>query len=455
MKISVIIAAYNEINTIEEVLRRVGEVDLEKEIIVVDDGSTDGTSEILKNINDPNVKVITHLKNKGKGAALRTALRYACGEIIIIQDADLEYYPNEYPQLIKPIVDNRADVVYGSRFIGTHRVYLFYHYLGNKLINFIANILFDTTLTDLMTGYKAFKTSVIKNLDLKANGFGIEAEITAEIFKRNLRVYETPISYNGRTYEEGKKITKKDFFIVLYWLIRSKFIPFHPGLETLLRMNRLKNYNLWIFENIKPFLGKKILEIGAGIGNITKYILDKELIVATDVSGEYIIYLKNRFFISERKLKILKLDITVTADHRLDEYEFDTVLCLNVLEHIQDDKLALKNIYGIMKKGARLILLVPAMKNIYGNLDEKLNHFRRYGKNELITELLDKGFIIERTSYFNLIGAFGWFLSSKLIRRKVLPRFGLFIFDQLVPIIKLERFFRIPFGLSLIVIAKK
>lgn len=221
VKLSILIPVYNEENTILELLRLVQEEKHEKEIIIVDDASTDDTVKILKTLKDENIKVLFNEANRGKGHSVRKGLKYVTGDIVIIQDADLEYYPDEYEYLIRKIVEGKADVVYGSRFLGAHRAFLYWHYLGNKIINFIANVILNTCLTDMMTCYKAFKTPVIKSLVLKANGFGIESEITAEVFKKRYKVYEVPISYNGRGYEEGKKIQWTDFFKCVYWLLRA------------------------------------------------------------------------------------------------------------------------------------------------------------------------------------------------------------------------------------------
>lgn len=223
MKVSVIIPVYNEVDTILEIVRQIKAVPIDKEIIIVDDCSTDGTREIIEDLNEENIKKVFHKKNQGKGAAIRSALPYVKGDIVIIQDADLEYHPDEYPELIKPITNGRADVVFGSRFIGAHRCFLFIHYVGNKIINLVANILYNTTLSDLMTCHKAFKAEIIKKMNISANRFGFEAEITGEVFRRNLRVYEIPISYSGRGYSEGKKIEWTDFFVVLWWLLKTKF----------------------------------------------------------------------------------------------------------------------------------------------------------------------------------------------------------------------------------------
>lgn len=220
MKLSVIIPVYNEAGTILEIIQRVKEAPFEKEIIVVDDSSTDGTASLLKE-NSEGIKALFHDRNKGKGAAIRTALPHINGEIAIIQDADLEYHPSEYPRLISPILNGVADVVYGSRFQGgTHRVLYFWHSVGNQIITTLSNMLTDLNLSDMETGYKVFRSEVLKKVKIESNRFGFEPEITAKIAKMGCRVYEVPISYWGRDYSEGKKINWKDGLAALYWIIK-------------------------------------------------------------------------------------------------------------------------------------------------------------------------------------------------------------------------------------------
>ena len=223
MKLTVVIPVFNERGTIEAILERVKRSSFEKEILVVDDGSTDGTREYLEGLEDPEIRLIRHHRNQGKGAAVRTGIAASTGDLLVIQDADLEYSPDDYPELLKPIVDGNADVVYGSRFLGIHRVFMFWHYAANKTLTFLTNILFNTMLTDMETCYKAFRGEVIRELPLRSNGFDIEPEITAKIFKRNYRVYEIPITYHGRTYEEGKKITWRDAIFALWALLKFRF----------------------------------------------------------------------------------------------------------------------------------------------------------------------------------------------------------------------------------------
>lgn len=218
------IPVYNEKNTLLDIIGRVQSVPIEKEIIIVDDFSTDGTRDIMKGIDSPNVKIYYHPSNRGKGAAIRTAIPHATGDIVLIQDADLEYDPMDYPRLIEPILDGRADVVYGSRFLGTHRAFLFWHYIGNKFLSFLTNLLYNTMLTDMETCYKVFRSDVIKGLSLKSDRFQIEPEITAKVFKKGYKVFEVPISYAGRDFKEGKKITWRDGIWAVLTLVKYRFV---------------------------------------------------------------------------------------------------------------------------------------------------------------------------------------------------------------------------------------
>jgi len=223
--ISVIIPVYNEVKTIKEIVARVQAVALDKEIIIVDDGSGDGTREVLHDLKGrEGITVLFHDRNQGKGAALRTAFKQVKGDIVIIQDADLEYDPNEYGKLIRPILDGKADAVYGSRFLGgPHRVLLFWHYLGNKILTLFSNMLTNLNLTDMETCYKVFKASLLKEFSLESNRFGVEPEITTKLAKLKCRIYEVDISYSGRDYTEGKKINWKDGIAAFYWIIRFTF----------------------------------------------------------------------------------------------------------------------------------------------------------------------------------------------------------------------------------------
>lgn len=225
--LSIIIPVYNEENTISQLVEKVQKLKLlgiKKQIIIIDDGSTDLTKDKLKKIKKryKDVLIIIKEKNEGKGSAVRKGIEYVKGDFSIIQDADLEYDPEDYKILIKPIILGKADVVYGSRFLGIHRAFLFWHYVANKMLNFITNVLYDSILTDMETCYKIFKSEILKGLNLKSKGFEIEPEITAKILKRKYKIYEVPISYYGRSYDEGKKITVMDAFKAVFILLKYR-----------------------------------------------------------------------------------------------------------------------------------------------------------------------------------------------------------------------------------------
>lgn len=223
--LSVVIPVYNEKNTVKDLVERVRSVNINKEIVMVDDFSTDGTREVLPELEGDDLRIYYHDKNQGKGAALRTGFQHVTGDIVIVQDADLEYDPGEYYKLIQPIVDGRADVVYGSRFIGeTHRVLYFWHSIGNRFLTMLSNMFTDLNLTDMETCYKVFKREVLQKIDIKSNRFGIEPEVTAKIAKMHCRIYEMPINYSGRDYSEGKKIGWKDGVQAIWCIVKYRFV---------------------------------------------------------------------------------------------------------------------------------------------------------------------------------------------------------------------------------------
>jgi len=226
MKLSIIIPVYNEKPTLQELVNRVQKVKLNKEIILVDDASTDGSRQIVKKLaQNPGIKAIFHDRNQGKGMAIRTGIKHSQGDYTIIQDADLEYDPRDYLKLLKPIQDDKAQVVYGSRFTGEHRNMFFWHWVANQALTLITNVLYNTTLSDMETCYKVFPTKLLKSLKLNCRRFEFEPEVTAKILRQGIRIYEVPISYAGREYSEGKKIAWHDGIIALFTLIRYRIFP--------------------------------------------------------------------------------------------------------------------------------------------------------------------------------------------------------------------------------------
>ena len=224
-KLSVIVPVYDERNTVVEIVRRMRAVDLpvDLEIVIVDDGSTDGTRDVLRQLADSTVRVVLHEHNQGKGAAIRTGLEKVTGDLVLIQDADLEYDPEDWPKLLNPVLRGKAQVVYGSRFTGERRNMLFLHWVGNRFLSLVTNVLYNTTLSDMETCYKLFDRTVLEGITINASRFEFEPEITAKLLRRGIRIYEVPISYTGREFEEGKKITWRDGFIALWTLVKYRF----------------------------------------------------------------------------------------------------------------------------------------------------------------------------------------------------------------------------------------
>lgn len=442
--LSILVPLFNEEEFIAALLQRVIEASLPggmtRQIVVVDDGSTDGSGEVAEEFAAAHpgmIRVLRHPRNMGKGAAIRTALGEATGDYAIIQDADLEYDPSEYAHLLKPLIEGKADAVYGSRFMiaGERRVLYYWHALANRAITGLLNLLADLNLTDIGTCYKAFRTSLVKSIPLRSDGFGFEAEITMKVARRRVSIYETPISYHGRTYEEGKKIRPWDGIktvavILRYWLIKD--IYKEAGPEILDVLSGTPNFNRWMADTVRPFLGETVMEIGSGIGNLTRHLAPrKRRYIATDIDREHLARLRNRLH-HRPNLETAHCDLTNPADFAPYANRMDTVVCLNVVEHVEDDLGGLRNLFSALKPGGTAVVLVPQGQWAYGSLDRALGHVRRYGKRQLIQRMEQAGFAVDRVIEFNRVSLPGWYVSGRILRRSTFSRFQLAVFDRLV-----------------------
>jgi glycosyltransferase involved in cell wall biosynthesis len=460
--LSVVVPCYNERATIRPLLARVAAIPIVREIIVIDDASTDGTAGALAEAvsswpaGGPTLQVLRQPANRGKGAALRAGFRCVSGPITIVQDADLEYDPREYPKLVQPILDGDADVVYGSRFAGfPRRVLYFWHSLGNRCLTTLSNMTTNLNLTDMETCYKVFKSEILKSIPIRSDRFGFEPEITAKVAKLGCRVYEVPISYRGRNYAEGKKITWRDGLravgtILKYWLVDDLGIP--TGEMTLKLLQKATGYNRWVYEMLRPWIGREILEVGSGIGTMTRHFLGHGRVTASDISP-YCLGELRRSFGGSDAVAVRHLDISRNSYPEVELY--DTIVCLNVLEHIGDDREALHNMHRLLRPGGRLLLYVPANPRLYCEIDRGVGHHRRYEMDDLVGKMRATGFRVAHQRHHNVLGAVGWWINGKVFGRKTIAARDVGGFDLLLPLAKLQDRVESRFALSILAVGEK
>lgn len=464
MKLSILIPVYNERRTLRSLIRRVTAVPMPCpfEIVAVDDCSTDGSREILQKLaeEDARIKVIFHEHNSGKGAAIHTAIKHLTGDVAIVQDADLEYEPSEIPRVITPILEGRADACFGSRYAGreSRRVLYYWHSVMNKTLTWLTNLVTDLDLTDMETCYKAVRTDILKQTPLKLKRFGIEPELTLRLAQWGARIFEVPISYSGRTYAEGKKITWKDGMQAvgaIFWagFIDRRFTT-HSGFYHA-KAVRGPKVNHWMFETIKPFVGQNIVEAGCGIGNLTELMLSRESLTCFDIDPLYVELIQRRFSHLEN-FTALKVDINdVTLNNLRLTKRPDTVICLNVLEYLEDDAAAIKKLCNLLEPGGQLILMVPQHTWMYNGMDQNLGHKRRYDRTTLNQKLEESGFILRKTEDFNRLGYLGWLGMGKILGSKSMPTGAMKAFNLVLPLAKKFDAIKIFPGITLVAIAQK
>lgn len=423
MKLSVIIPVYNEYGTLEEIVRRVRDVDVPKEIILVDDCSTDGTRELYPSLEPLVDKIVLQSVNRGKGAAIREGLRHVTGEFVIVQDADLEYDPQEYHVLLGPLLADKADVVYGSRFLGgmPHRVLYFWHMIGNRLLTLLSNMTTNLNLSDMETCFKMFRTDIIRDIRIEQNRFGFEPEITAKVARKNVRFYEVGISYSGRTYAEGKKINWKDGFSAVWCILKYGLLR-HDGGESALTRSLwdFHEYAQWIYDEIRDLLGERVLEIGAARSGLARFMTNKEEIVLADADEAALEAIEQPLG-NRKEVQLVAFDPQgEELPEALQGREFDTVLVSGVLDRCRDDDSVVERLVDLVEEDGRLVLIVPAEQALFSSLDKRMGRVRRYEQADLIAKLAGAGLRIERFMRFNPLGAIGWFVAGKILRMKTL-----------------------------------
>jgi glycosyltransferase involved in cell wall biosynthesis/phospholipid N-methyltransferase len=469
--LAVIVPVYNEQYLVEASLRRLillGESELLEriQVIIVDDGSSDRTPAVLERFqrsladftgSNFDWLFLRHEVNRGKAAAIRTGLAQANTELVTIHDADLEYHPQDLLKMVQVFFAEEADAVFGSRFLASQyrRVLFFRHQLGNHLLTLLSNLVSDLNLSDMETCYKMVRTKLLQSIPLVSERFGIEPEITIKLAKRGARIFEVPIRYAGRTYQEGKKIGWKDGLSTLGIIFRFAlsdriYAEDESGSQILGRLQRAPRFTRWMADVIRPYIGETVLEIGAGTGNLTLQLVPRTLYWASDINAHYLDYL-DTLTQSRPYLRVGFTDGQQAQSYPADQ-KFDTVICLNVVEHLADDLQALQNIRQALVPGGRAIILVPSGPWLFGTLDTVLGHYRRYTQKQLSSVAHSAGFSVETLLSFNRVGILAWWLNGRLLRKTTFGLWQIKMLNLLTPIFRIiDRWLPLP-PLSLIAI---
>lgn len=458
-KLSVLMPVYNESRTLRTIVKRVlsSPVDMDLEVICVNDGSSDGSLEILRRLaaDDERIVVVDQPHNMGKGKAIRTAIDHMTGDIGIIQDADLEYDPNEYAKVIAPIRRGLADAVYGSRFAssGARRVLFFWHALGNRLLTMLSNMANDLNLTDMETCYKAVRGDLLKSLRFTSDRFGFEPEITARLAQWGARIYEVPIDYHGRTYAEGKNIGWRDGVEALWLIFKFRFLDTRAtednSVVTRQSIGRAPRFRRWVLDSFVPYVGEAVIEVNAGPGHTTAHLLDRPRLLVTEDDPVHVETLRRRFGHLEN-IEIAQWD---SDDVPPELSGFDTALLLDGLQRASDPKQLLVNVGSCLEPRGHVLIGVPAQPGMFGPMDESLGHVRRYDREDLSDLIESAGFEIVSVESFNRLGALAWRAQNRAGRRNV-GWVEARLFDMSVPVARLgERLLPIE-GLSLLAIAR-
>ena len=468
--LSVVMPCYNELTTVEPAIKRVLDLPFVAELIVVDDGSTDGTRDVLATLSDPRLRTVLQERNQGKGAALRTGFSLASSTFVAVQDADLEYDPAELERLLRPLLEGHADVVYGSRFLTSdaHRVLYYWHSLGNRALTTLSNMVTNLNLTDMETCYKVFRREVLEQIVIEEDRFGVEPELTAKVAALGCRIFEVGISYNGRSYAEGKKIGWRDGMRAVVCIgkysakakrAQRRANARRPAAfeeadgelaNTLHSLDGAVNYADWLASMIQPHLRGRILEVGAGHGTFSEHLAELGELTASEPSERAVELLRERLA-HRRDVSVVHGDLSsATRDQR-----YDAIVLLNVLEHIEDDAEALREVRDGLEPDGRATVLVPAFELLYSRFDAAVGHYRRYRLPELVGKAEGAGLKVHEARYVNSAGFFAWLLTARLLGATPTTNTLAGAYDRaVVPVLRAaEQRVAPPFGQSILLIA--
>lgn len=447
-RLTVIVPVHNERHVVEASLRRLLAVRdslvASLEVVTVDDHSDDGSASVLARLaaEDSRIVLLHHDHTRGKGAAVRTGLARATGDIVLIHDADLEYDPADIPSLLLPFAREGADAVFGSRYLsGPYRRALRYrHTLTNQFLTIVNNWLTDLALTDVETCYKAVNTELLRSIPLRSDDRRFEVELAMKLAKRRARVFEAPIRYMPGTAADGQKMRAIDgvlalFALAKYWFVDDMYHDDEYGSRILVELERTRHFNGWMADVLRPHLGDRVLEIGAGIGNLTSQFIPREFYVASDINPHYLRYLQS-YAGGKPFLQVRKLDVEEPGDFAGLEGKVDTVVALNVIEHVPHPDVAMRNIFNTLAPGGRAVILVPQHPALYGTLDTGLGHFLRYTPEGLKTLMTSAGFDVVKMFDFNRVSAPAWWLNGRVLKRQTFSRVQLKMFDAALPIFR-------------------
>jgi glycosyltransferase involved in cell wall biosynthesis len=432
---------YNEARTLRTIVERVlaSPVDCEIELVCVDDCSKDNSLEILRELAalDERIIVIAQPVNMGKGKAIRMAIETMTGDLAIIQDADLEYDPEEYPKVIGPLLSGKADAVYGSRFASSEvrRVLFFWHALGNRVLTMFSNMANDLNLTDMETCYKAVRADVLKRLRLTSDRFGLEPEITARLAQWGARIYEVPISYHGRTYAEGKNIGWRDGVEALWLIFKFRFFDTRATDErsvvTRQSLGRASRFRRWSLERFGAHLGRRVIEVNAGPGHTTSHLLDRDRLLATDSDPVHVETLRRRF----GHLENIEVNLHDFESSPIEVAGFDTAILFDGLQRSEDPKALLASVAASVDSGGHILIQVPADQRLFGDTDRAAGHLRRFLESEVVDTVQAAGLELVMLEPFNRLGVVGWRLQNALGNGSISPATAK-TFDLLVPLAK-------------------